>query len=789
MSFVDDKMNKALSESQLGYNAGANEKNLNLSITTSGNTHINVSHTYGHGLGINTSTTVIDNSKEKYNQVNQQLSHGLLHMGVLGEDSKKALQTGVSIFQTLGVEGNFTTDNDFSGGKSYLEKNMAGLSVNLARGGGGAFLGGVSAQGSYKNLTGSMGVGSNGIPNISVYGTFGADNDTSRSGLKFDAGGRIPASLVFDIHWSHNGKSYTFPLGSLLTPPQGILYAGQAIFNNIKTLFGERNGAEYEAIAADTRPMKEPYRELTDMDKDTGDVKLNEQGKAVAAQIAKNMLDNPTAKFYMGAQDKKQARSEKEQVVFMSEIQTQLQEQYAQRQQAGYGVSLDLNSIQKNIEIGHPPKTDKEIISANYANVLIVNNGVFQANGNVFQGLTSVAAKNAEKEISQSPEWQEIVKTYGIKGNEEKQAMRLILTTSNAINGDSQFTPAQVIGLLGSKVYGQGLTMEKIYEEQNFSTHMKRFQDSPEFKAVAEKMDLTQIDKDLLSKQMIENSINNPNLNMAQLAEIGGQAISGKTEKDFKDFVKGSEKYFAALATSPNPVHQMVGNLYSCLGESSRLAMSKNLLASFKEQTNLDIFPDMQNASHIAALQLSEKQITEYVKMAHFVDNPSLNGGKIMKFLSKPARDVDSHYLTVAPQHWEAYQELAAMPENARDNALQKLIAKNPNSDILTEKYGLKDVNTISVLAGSMSKNYEKLAQDTLAYQQQFNDPSASVMLAKLHPNSNQPQIAQAEQVSPSVAAMAQNNQAPAPNVQPEIQQQQAVMEQQQNRPHEMGMS
>lgn len=786
---ANDKMTQKIKASQVDYNWQSSDKDLSIGFKTSDNFQANLSQIYGHGIKANVNFAVSDNSTEKTNIVGDALSNGLKQMGVLDDENKKAIQTGIKVLNALGLNGNFVTGNDYSGGAAYIEQKTASLSANVGRQGGGDIGGGLSANATYKNFTGSLGVGSNGLPNISAFANFGTDNDTSRSGVNFDIGGRIPAGLVFDIHWSHNGKNYTFPLGSLLTP-QGWLYAGGALINNVKTLFGERNGAEYEAIDANTRPMKEPYRELTDMNKDTGEVQLNETGKAVAASIARNMLDNPTAKFYLGQQDKDEARSQKEQVAFMTEIQNQLQHQFAARQQQGQIMNLDLSSLQKNIEIGHPPQTDKEVISANYANVLIVNSGTFHANGKIFQGLTSVAAKNAEKEILQSAEWQEMTKMYDIKGDEQKHAIRLILTGSNAINSNNPTSPAQVIELLGREVYGQGLTMGKIYEEQNLSTHMKRFQEAPEFKAATSNMGLSQADKNVLSMSMIQNSSNNPELNMEQLVQHGIAEIAGKTEKDFKQFKKGAEQYFEALATSPNPIHKMVGNLYSTAGESARLQMTKDLLTNFQSKTKLDKFPDWENAGESQFINLSNEKLMEYAQRAHFVNNDSLNGYKLFKMLQKGSNELSTHYINTGMKHWEAYQELADMNEDKRVAILHNILAanENGNSNVLAEKYGFDSTVPINELAKFFAKNRDKLAQETLAYQQQFNDPSASEMFAQMH-SSNQPQIAQAEQVSPSVAAMAQNNQAPAPNVQPEIQQQQAVMEQQQNRQHEMGMS
>lgn len=792
-----NQMTEAIQKSSTEYNWQGSNKGASIGFNTSDNFGVNFSQMYGSGAGLNTHVSLLNNSSKKANIIGAELSNGLQNIGVLEDDSKKAIQTGIEVFKSLGLNGNYAIGNDYSGGAAYVEQNTAGLNANIARVSNGGVTAGLSGNMTYKNFTGSIGLGTNGLPSISAFGKFGADNDTSRSGVNFDIGGRIPAGLVFDIHWSSNGKNFTFPLGSLLTP-QGWLHAAGAMVNNVKTLFGERNGAEYEAIAADTRPMKEPYRELTDMDKNTGEVKLNEMGKQVAAQMAKNMLDNPTAKFYIGQQDKDEGRSQKEQSVFMAEIQSQLKKQHEQRQQyfaeRGQDYPLDLNRLQQNIEIGQPPKTDKEIISANYANVLIVNNGTFQANSNIFQGLTSVAAKNAEKEILQSAEWQEMAKKHDIKGDEQKQAIRLILTSSNAINENSQITPKQVIEMLESKVYGQGLTMGKIYEEQNLSTHMKRFQDAPEFKAATSNMDLTQADKDVLSMSMLQASITatekGQSLNMTQLAEIGIAQIAGKTEKDFKEFKKGAEQYFDTLATSPNPIHKMVGNLYSTANEALKLQMTKALLENFQEKTQQDKFPDWKNAGESQFVELSDKKLMDYAQIAHFSPR-EMTGNKLLAFLAKGQKEIGgtNHDIAAGATHWEAYKELAEMNENGRMAILQKAIEKSDNPNVLKEKYGLTSMVAISDLAGHFAKNREQLAQDTLAYQQQYHDPKTMEMLAKLHPTEHQPQLAQAGQAAPSATAMAQNNQPPAPNAQPEIQQQQTAMEQQQNRQLDVGMS
>lgn len=683
----------------------------------------NLSANYTKGQGMGMAMQALNLNHEVRQDINR-MEHYIPNSPMLSElnprmagmnEAMQEMHRGLGTLQQNGGFAPLVLENEQAGGG--VQERQSGGVANLSLGrigatrtsGAGLGVGGNVTYHLNDNVSAGVGLvgGKSLFPSAFATFTGGADNDTSRRGLNTQIGLRFPLGLVLDINIKFDGRNLTLPLGTLLNPATALMGAFQLGQSAVKAIFGERDGAAYETISHDTRPMKAPYKELT-----VGtppDLQLNELGKSVVEQLRADLINNPSAKFYMGGQDRKTERSLEEQKLLMQAVQDGLPPE-----------------AQARIVVGQPPKTDKEIISANYANVLIVNeSNAFFTKGFAFYGLTSPQAKSAEKEISASAEWKDLVQQYDLDKKERAMLMKVVLTTSNAINEGAP-PPAQVLQTMAQNVYAKGFTLDEMTREQNPQTHIARIRDSEAFKQFADENNLSRKDKQHFAEYVFNRSLeaDGPKTLPELLADAKTNLLDRNlTLASLDQFMKEADGYFKTLKQSPNPQEQAVGQMYALSNDAEQLILKKHLFNSFVKENNGEVA--LPRGDNIAAM----------LKL----DDASLSGLSQIATLATAAQGALK--VTDAARTLPVYQQMVEMGKDGitldEFNAVNQAATRwaGLSKEQLKAETGMENVQQIAQVVGQYGDNLtaaEEQARQYAATRQEAAPAAAAPPLISL---------------------------------------------------------
>lgn len=652
---------------------------------------LSANYTKGQGVGMAMQALNLNhevrqdiNRMERYIPNSTMLSELNPRMAGMNEAIRE-MHRGLGTLQQNGGFAPLVLENEQVGGRAQERQSGGVANLSLGRvgathtSGAGLGVGGNITYHFNDNISAGVGLvgGKSLFPSAFATFTGGAENDTSRRGLNTQIGLRFPLGVVLDINIKFDGRSLTLPLGTLLNPATALMGAFQLGQSAVKAIFGERDGAAYETVAHDTRPMKAPYKELT-----VGtppDLQLNELGKNVVEQLRADLINNPSAKFYMGGQDRKAERSLAEQKLLMQAVQAGLPPE-----------------AQARIVVGQPPATDKEIISANYANVLIVNeNNAFFTKGFAFYGLTSPQAKGAEKEIAASAEWKDLVQQYDLDKKERAMLMKVVLTTSNAIN-EGSLTPAQVLKTMAQSVYAKGFTLDEMAREQNPQIHIARIRDSEAFKQFADDNNLSRKDKQNFAEYVFNRSLeaDGPKTLPELLADAKSNLLDRNlTLASLDKFMKEADSYFKTLKQSPSSQEKLVGEMYDLSNDAEKLILKNHLFNSFVKVNNGEV--SLPRGDNIAAM----------LKL----DDASLSGLSQIATLATAAQGALK--VTDAARTLPTYQQMIEMGKDGitptEFNSINSAVMRwsGLSKEQLKAETGVEDVRQIVQVIGQYKDN------------------------------------------------------------------------------------